>query len=120
MKKPKAPRLLTVLIVTTITIVFWIFFGVYTILTTKGQVNVPPELMEPITPTLNTEALEELTKRIFFEEGAVPPPPITVDVSPTPTVEEASPTPTLELVPEDTEALEVTPTATQSPTPQSQ
>jgi len=106
MKKPKAPRILTVAIFTTITIIFWVFFSVYRVLTTKPLVKVPPELLEPITPNLDTGALGKLEKRVFFEEGeTVVPAPI----SPTPSPSEKT-------APEEvTESTETTPEATESP-----
>lgn len=71
MKKPKAPRLVTVAIFTTITIIFWVFFSLYSVLTSKPEVNVDPKLLEPINPTFDTKALNALDGRIFIEEGDV-------------------------------------------------
>ena len=100
MRKLKAPRLVTVAIITTITIIFWIFISVYTILTTKAPVTVPPEILEPIDPSLDIGILDQLEKKGFIEEGEVP-----INIStPTPTLAPAptsipSPTP---LIPEPT------------------
>jgi hypothetical protein len=106
MKRPPAPRLVTVAIFTTITVIFWIFFSVYTVLTQTPDINVPPELLEPIDPTLDIEALEDISGRIHFEESDVTSPIIDATTpSPQP---EASP------IPED--SLEITPTATATPT----
>lgn len=69
MKKPRAPKLVTVAITTTITIVFWVFFTLYQILTKSPPPSVDPKLLEPISPTLETEVLGTLTKRVYFEEG---------------------------------------------------
>lgn len=77
MKKPKAPKLVTVAIFTTITIIFWIFFSLYKILTSNPSVNIPPEILEPLTPTLDTQLLEGIPDRIFFEEGQVSTPIVT-------------------------------------------
>lgn len=89
MKQPKAPRLVTVAIFTTITIVFWIFISVYNVLTQSPQESVDPKLLEPIDPTLDTNALSKLEGRIFYEEGEVTTPPVVIqEVSPTPIPEE--------------------------------
>jgi hypothetical protein len=85
MKKPKAPRLLTVAIFTTITIIFWVFFSVYTVLTTEPPINVPSELLIPISSELDLQALDKLTKRVFIEEGEVPIQPLPPSPIPTPT-----------------------------------
>lgn len=70
MKKPKAPKLVTVAITTTITIIFWIFLTLYHVLTTKPAPSVNPELLEPITAELDIESLEKIGKTVFFEEGS--------------------------------------------------
>ena len=72
MKKLKTPHLVTVTIFTTITVVFWIFYSVYLVLTTKPSTDVPAIILEPIDPSLDTASLEQIEKRIFFEEGEVP------------------------------------------------
>lgn len=74
MRKPKAPRLVTVAIFTTITIVFWVFLSLYRVLTTASAPNIPDEILAPISPNLDTNALKSLPNRVFFEEGEVQPP----------------------------------------------
>jgi hypothetical protein len=73
-KKPKAPRLVTVAIFTTITIIFWVFFSLYNIFITKPPPEVDPKLLVPLDPTLDTRALTRLEGRVFFEEGTFAPP----------------------------------------------
>lgn len=92
MKKPKAPRLVTVAIFTTITLIFWVFVSLYNIIISEPDINVDPELFEPLEPTLQKEALDKLEGRIFFEEGQTnspviirestgePPPPEEVNI----------------------------------------
>jgi hypothetical protein len=84
MKKRKAPRFVTVAILTTITVVFWVFYGLYNILTSTPPVNVPPEILAPIDPTLNKKALDNIQNRIFFEENEAEMPLIPQAPSPTP------------------------------------
>jgi hypothetical protein len=73
MKRPKAPRLVTVAITTTITIIFWIFLTLYQVLTTKPTPSVDPQLLEPIDATLDIDSLESIGSRVFFEEGSFVP-----------------------------------------------
>lgn len=71
MKKPKPPSIITVAIITTITIIFWIFFEVYQILTGPVDVEVPEKLLKPLNPTLNQEILSELKGKIDFQKDDV-------------------------------------------------
>lgn len=70
MKKPNPPKLVTVALTTTITIVFWIFFTLYQVLTTAQEPSVSEKLLEPILPQLDTESLTKINDRVFFEEGS--------------------------------------------------
>ncbi len=112
MKEPKPPRLVTIAIITTTTIIFWIFFTVYRIFTTTPPPNVPEELMQPIDPTLDTEALKDIEGRVYFEEDEIPEvlvPFTTPEVTPT----AITPTPTkAPEVEEATESAELSPTPT--------
>jgi len=101
MKKPPAPRLVTVAIFTTITVIFWVFFSVYTILTQIPDTKVPPELLEPIDPTLDIESLQDISGRVHFEENDVVSPIVVV----------STPTPLPESSPIPDGSLELTPTA---------
>jgi len=108
MRSPKSPRLVTIAIISTATIIFWIFFEVYRIFSASSPVNVPEELLQPINPTLDTPTLQSIESRVFFEEEDIPETPvgipeITIEAVPTQTPEE---TPTEEVSP--------TPTATES------
>jgi hypothetical protein len=95
MKKPPTPKLVTVAIFTTITIVFWIFFGVYRILTAKPEVKIPPELLEQIVPELDTNTLEKLQERTFIKEGEEKP--LSVNVTTPKPAEKILPTPTAKI-----------------------
>jgi hypothetical protein len=99
MRKLKAPRLVTVSILTTITLIFWVFLSLYNVLVSKPKVDVDQNLLDPLDPSLDTQTLDTLDERIFFEEGEVEFTPISpaVVANPTPellqTEEETSPTP---------------------------
>lgn len=103
MFRQKAPRLVTIAILTTITIVCWVFFSLYQILTKKQNVEVPAELLEPIDPTLDSTTLNSIQSRLFFEEGQVEALPANKPVNtsdqtfiPVPT-EQPEPTPETEI-----------------------
>lgn len=71
MRKPKPPSIITVAIITTITIIFWIFFEVYQILTGDVDVEISEKLLKPLNPTLNQEVLSSLNGKIDFEKETV-------------------------------------------------
>lgn len=99
-RKPKAPRLVTVAIFTTITIVFWIFFSLYNILVQPAQLDLDENLLKPIDPTLDTKALNSISSREFYEEGEVEIPIFIIQITPSPTI---APTPTPEELQTETE-----------------
>lgn len=72
MKNNKTPSYIKVGILTIITAFAWIFFGVYRTLTAKPAPNVPPQILEPFSPTLDTEKLGAIEAKVFFEEGQAP------------------------------------------------
>src|SRR4030043_2226379 len=98
MATSNAPKQVTVTIFTTITIIFWIFLGIYRILTSTLPPEIDTKLLEPINPQLDEKILNNLEEKIFFEEGQVefpyvsekiipkliPTPILTKTISPTP------------------------------------
>lgn len=103
MKNPKAPNVVIVAALTLVTVILWIIFGVLRVVTTPQPVNVPPEVLEPLDPTLNTEILSDLKSKTFLSEEEIgsfvltpitPPPEVEEVIEETPLPEESpSPTP---------------------------
>ncbi len=108
MKKTKLPNIVSVLILTLITSVMWISFNVYRAFTTKPAPVVPAEISEPLTPTLDTDAINQIESRTFLGEGEIPQTVVTPEAS-------ATPSPTA--VPSPTPTLEASPTASAAATP---
>jgi hypothetical protein len=71
MIKQKAPRFVTVAVLTTITIIFYVFFNLYQVLSKKSEINIPASILEPLNPTLDTATLNSIQSRLYFEEGQV-------------------------------------------------
>lgn len=91
MSTSKAPKQVSVTIFTTITVIFWIFLGIYRILTSSPMPEIDKKLLEPINPQLDEKTLNNLEEKIFYEEGQVESPyfleesiPILSPFSPTP------------------------------------
>lgn len=69
MKKTKIPSLVTVAVFTTITVVCWIIFGTVRIFSHKPTlVNIPPELLAPVNPTLDKNAVDKIQKTFYFDK----------------------------------------------------
>lgn len=103
MKKQKAPRLVTVAIFSTVTLIFWVFFSLYNVLTSKPPTHVDSKLLEPLDPNLDRDALGKLQERVFFNEQDV-------DFTALPSIILTNPTP------EPTQAEEQLPSLTPIPT----
>lgn len=108
MRKPKAPRLVTLAIITTVTIISWIFFEVYRVFITTPSVDVPEELLKPVDPSFNASSLQNIEKRIFFEEDEIPE---TLVPTATPQELTSTPTPVEIATPEETPTPTATPSA---------
>jgi len=102
MKKQKKPNLVILGILTLITILFWIGFSAYRSFTSEVPIKVPSEILESISPTLDTETLGKVGNRLFFLEQELAGIVLISSPSPSPT---ASPEPT-ELPEEQEEATE--------------
>jgi len=70
--KRKTPTLVTTAILTVITIFMWIAFSVYQAFTKEPLVNIPPEILAPVSPTLDKEILASLSQKTYYNEGEVP------------------------------------------------
>jgi len=78
MKKPKIPNFIVILILTLVTIVVWVGFEAYNNLTNSEEIELSEEVIEPLTPTLDKEALDNVNQRLFFEESEIGEPAITI------------------------------------------
>ncbi len=58
MKKEKLPSLVIILILTAITTLFWISFNIYQVFSTDENPIVPDEIIQKISPELDTKTIE--------------------------------------------------------------
>lgn len=65
MKKTKLPKIITLIILTSITIVFWVFFNIYSTVTKKTITAVPEEILLPINPKLDSEIINQIEERVY-------------------------------------------------------
>jgi len=92
MKKNKLPNIVSTAILTLIVIFTWIILSVLRIFTVKPSPVVPAEILIPVDVTLDTNSLDTLESRIFFEKGEVVIPEETVLPTETP-IPQISPLP---------------------------
>lgn len=71
MKKKKPPHLVLVATFTTITIIFGVFYSIYNIIKSTPSSDVPEELLNPISPSLDIDSLNKLKGRVFFEDQEI-------------------------------------------------
>lgn len=65
MKKNKLPSLIVLMILTVLTVSFWILFTVYRSYTLGASVTVSDEITKPLTPKLDTETIELIKNRLY-------------------------------------------------------
>jgi len=63
MKNKKLPSIIILLILTAITVVFWVSFTIYRVFTKEEPVVVPTEITAPINSNLDMDTLDEIVKR---------------------------------------------------------
>lgn len=88
-KKIKAPNIVIIGILTLITIVFWVVFSVIEAVRTPQKVDVPASILNPLNPSLNTEAINSIQQRIFYTDDQIGQSIIALP-SPSPTPEPTS------------------------------
>lgn len=67
MLKPKPPKLVSIVLLTTITIILWVFYGLYSTLTKDIYIEVPKKILEPIDPELDLLSLNSIQEKVFYE-----------------------------------------------------
>jgi hypothetical protein len=72
--KKQTPTLVIITILTLVTVIFWVGFSIINRLKTKPSLNIPDQILKPISPNLNQEILDKLETRTFFEKGFFPEP----------------------------------------------
>ncbi len=112
MKNIKAPRMVTIAILSLITVVFWVGFEVFRIFTRRPEEPVPPEIILALDPTLDQTALSKLQGRVYIEDSTISLP----SIAPSATVAPI-PEPTVAPSPEAVATTSATPTATASASP---
>ena len=65
--KKKLPAVITILILTLITAVFWVFFSAYRSFTDETEPVVPKEVLLPLNPKLDTDTIDKIKERKHFD-----------------------------------------------------
>jgi|GEM_PF-1953565 len=69
--KRKLPGIVKFAILTTITVYIWIGSEVYRALTTKPDPAVPAEVLAPLNPALDTDALKKVNETLFLTDEEI-------------------------------------------------
>ncbi len=104
MKRDKNPSYIKIGIFTVITTLCWIILSAYRTLNSKPAPILSSKILAPFSPVLDTNKIEEMQGRIFFEEGQTQS---IITQSPEPSIE-PTPIPTIEPVATE-EPTEATP-----------
>jgi hypothetical protein len=111
--KTRPPSFVLVAISTSITIFVWIAFEIYRIFSSSPAVDVPEEILEPISAQLDTNALDRINSSFYLTDEELdrisPLITITLTPSPTTTIEP----PSVNIATEESQ-IQVTPTPTES------
>ena len=93
MRNVKAPKIVTIAILSLITTVMWIIFSVISTIVKPSKLDVPNEVVEPLDPSLDTGVLNSLPDRTYFSQGSTILTPVeTIEPTAEPTTTpEASP-----------------------------
>ncbi len=102
----KLPNSVFTLILTSITVVSWVFYSIYQTFKKPLPVVVPPEIIQPVDPNVGLEVIEKIKNKKHFEEGGFKetiiktpnPTPKEVSIQNTPTPKTETPSPTIEPV----------------------
>ncbi len=101
------------MILTLLTSILWVSLNVYRSFTVKPDTTVPAKISEPLTPSLDQNAILKIESKIFFDSSQIPDSVAVETSEPSPTVEPVATT-------EPTTTPEVTPEASSSATPEQQ
>ena len=71
MKKLKVPNIVTIMILTVITISFWIVFSVVRIFRTEPTPSIPPEILNPLNPNYDKTVVDKIEGRIYFDKEQI-------------------------------------------------
>ena len=72
MKKSKLPNLISVMILTLITSLMWVSFNIYRALTSKAPPSVSAQVSQPLTPTLDKDALDLIQGKLYLNDSQIP------------------------------------------------
>ena len=65
MKNNKTPTVIILIILTSITIIFWVFIDIYYVFAKKTTATVSEQILLPVDPKLDTEVINQMEERIY-------------------------------------------------------
>ena len=107
MKNRKVPSLVVLAVLTVVTVLAWIVLNIIIFATKESAPTVPKEVLNPLNPELNLQALQDIEKRFYLEADEIPE----TIISPLSSSEEATPTASPISSPQATATASATPKA---------
>ena len=68
MRKKRKPRILTFVILTTLTILTWAAFDIWRAFSRPVPTEVDPKIIEELDPNIDPKAIQEIRDRRFFSD----------------------------------------------------
>jgi len=65
MKNNKTPTVIILIILTSITIIFWVFIDIYYVFAKRTTTTVSEQILLPVDPKLDTEVINQMEERIY-------------------------------------------------------
>ena len=72
MNKAKTPSLIPILTLTLITVVMWVSLDVYRAIQKPVTIEVPTNISQPLTPTLDQTVISQIETRTFLDNSQIP------------------------------------------------
>jgi hypothetical protein len=72
MNKQKLPSIIPILILTLVTVVMWVSLDIYRAIKHPVEFTVPTEISQPLTPTLDQDAINQVESRTFLLDSQIP------------------------------------------------
>jgi hypothetical protein len=111
--KNKIPSLVVVLVLTLLTAIAWVGFSVYRAISQKEGPVLSEDVTKDLSPSLNSEIIENMKNRIFLSENEIPETQIQASLQPS-----ATPQVTVIPTPIASESPTTEPSLSPTPTPQ--
>lgn len=86
--KRKLPNVVILTFLTTITVIVWIGYSIYDAYRKAPDIEIDPQVLVNINPSVNSDILAKLDEKVYFERGDTSPFNLNVTIDTSAVVEE--------------------------------